>query len=714
MLPRPLLPLGLAVVLTAGCLSSNPPPDVPVLLSLESDGRATLRFPPFGVALRGLTVRVRADGVWHALAKPSLERRGDDGVVIYESGDAASFPARVELSVLLPRHGGRLADEPVRIEPRIIAGANSLHVSAFELSVPVGGVELPLRARALPEPLEELVFWQHGYQSWSFTGPVRLVAPLASPLDQGDEALRGGLGDPVHEKKGVGWWYGALAAKSGAPVLLVGAGAATKRRTAIVPSLPTKGQPGLIVRVGTTNETQTIAAGATLALEPLLIAASDQSSAAFEQYVEALRATLSPLIGAGASAPEVDDVTGWWSWNIFFEQVTETQVLDHARYLHANLAQRGFGLVVLDDGYEQRWGDWEQTDPVRFPSGLDGLAKKVRVEGLAIGLWLAPFLVDEESDLFKTHPEWFVQADDGQALRHAQLGVRGTTVVLDPTHPAAAAHLEQLFARLAGYGYGLFKLDFLYAGALPGKRYEDVTGIEALHRGLQLVRAGAPKAHINLCGMPILPSVGRGHSLRVGADVAFGVAPVGFGQIAHEARNVFQRAHLAPLFRIDPDQALVREPHSLDEARVAATIAALTGFYTSGDDLTTLPAERRAVLEAGHELAVEAGTLRPLDPLADASDVIYVSPLGDPGLWSNNPRTQPPSRVLSSGGPTARFLALFNWSTKAHRETVELDQLFPGAPGVQERWSGKPYLGPSFELELAPHSVALLEVLSHK
>lgn len=711
---RPLLPLGLAVVLTVGCLSSNPPPEVPVLLSLESDGRASLGFPPSGVALRGLTVRVKAGGVWHAFAKPVLELRGDESVLVYSSRHAAILPASVELTVLLPGRGGRPISDLVRLEPRIIAGARGLGVDAFELSLPAGGVELPLRERAQPEPLDELVFWQHGYQSWSFTGPVRLVAPFASPLDQGDEALRGGLGDPVHEKRGVGWWYGALAAKAGAPVLLIGAGAATKRRTAIVPSLPTRGQPGLIVRVGTTDETQTVAAGATLVFEPLLLGAHRESSAAFEHYIEALRATLSPLVGAGTTAPEVDDVTGWWSWNIFFEQVTETQVLDHARYLHANLAQRGFGLVVLDDGYEQRWGDWEDTDPVRFPSGLDGLAEKVRVEGLAIGLWLAPFLVDEESDLFKTHPEWFVQGDDGQALRHTQLGVRGTTVVLDPTHPGAAAHLDQLFARLAGYGYGLFKLDFLYAGALPGKRHEaGVTGIEALHRGLELVRQGAPKAHINLCGMPILPAVGRGHSLRVGADVAFGVAPVGFGQVAHEARNVFQRAHLAPLFRIDPDQALVREPHTLDEARVAATIVALTGFYTSGDDLTKLPAERRAVLETGHEIGVEVGTLRPLDPLGDASDVIYVSPLGDPGLWSNNPRTVPPSRVLSVGGQT-RFLALFNWSTKARRETVDLDRLFPGAPSVQERWSGKAYLGPSFELELAPHSVALLEVLSRK
>lgn len=690
----------------------EPAPDVPALLSLESDGRATLRFPPTGVALRGLTVRVRADDVWYAFAAPTLEQRGDERVLVYQSA-AAAFPARVELGVRLPGQGGRPTGDPVRLEARLVATTRDVVVSAFELTVPVGGVELPLRERALPEPLDALVFWQHGYQSWSFTGPVRLAAPFASPLDAGDTALRGGLGDPVHEKKGIGWWYGLLAAKSDAPVLLVGAGTANKRRTAIAPALPNAGQPGLTVRIGTTAERQTVAAGATLALEPLLLVAQAEPNAAFDAYVAALRATLSPLVGEGTTAPEVDDVTGWWSWNIFFEQVTETQVLDHARYLHANLASQGFGLVVLDDGYEQRWGDWEQTDPLRFPSGLDGLATQVRAEGLAIGLWLAPFLVDEQSELFKTHPEWFVRDADGQALRHTQLGVRGTTVVLDPTHPGAAAHLRQLFARLAGYGYGLFKLDFLYAGALPGIRHEDVTGLEALHRGLQLVREGAPKAHVNLCGMPILPAIGRGHSLRVGADVAFGVAPVGFGQVAHEARNVFQRAHLAPLIRVDPDQALLREPHTLDEARVAATVAALTGFYTSGDDLTVLPAERRALLETGRQLAGEVGTLTPLSLLADPSDVIYVSPLGDPGLWSNAPRTQPPSRVLGTAGPT-RLLALFNWSAKARRETVDLDVLFGGAPGAQERFTGQTYLGPSFGFELAPHAVALLEVLSRK
>jgi hypothetical protein len=398
--------------------------------------------------------------------------------------------------------------------------------------------------------------------------------------------------------------------------------------------------------------------------------------------------------------------------------VTEQQVLAHAALLAGQLQPRaGFGLLEVDDGYETKWGEWESTDPERFPSGLPALIGEIRRQGLAVGLWLAPMLVDETAALAREHAGWFVRDSSGKPLRYSQLGWTRTTLVLDPTHPEVEAHLRGLFTRLADAGVSLFKLDFLYAGAFPGARHlKGVTGIEALRRGLQIIREAAPGAHLNLCGMPVLPAVARGHSLRTGADIAFQNLKPGLGTIAHAARNVMLRGVLDPLIRNDPDQVLVREPLSRDEGRMAATLAALTGFYTSGDDLTALPRERLEGILLRPELLAIARRQRsavPLDWLDAASDLLHVSPVADPGTWLNQPRTVLPERFyLPSEGSAPAYLALFNWSAEPRATSLALASLPAKVSGVRELWDERafPRGTERVELTLRPHSVALLEL----
>jgi hypothetical protein len=56
---------------------------------------------------------------------------------------------------------------------------------------------------------------------------------------------------------------------------------------------------------------------------------------------------------------------------------------------------------------------------------------------------------------------------------------------LDITHPGAAAYLHQVHSRFRELGIDYFKLDFLYAGALDGRRHQDVPPVEAYRRGLR-------------------------------------------------------------------------------------------------------------------------------------------------------------------------------------------------------------------------------------
>lgn len=678
----------------------------PVQLNNDGGLRVLLQKSP-EVVLDGLSFRVKVGSAWVKradFALPSLQASGDEVVATYSSGPPAG-PQEVILRFFLPPAGAG----PFRIRVTVKAPANAaLDLSAFELMVPAGGLRLAGLDR-------ELIFLQNGYQSWSFTGVFRLQAPFSSPAAADEAAaFKAGAGDTIFEKKGVGWWFGLLAPSAAGPHLALGAATSRRQRTAILPSMPAATKAGLAVRLGTTmGESLNIPAGSSTHLEDLVLVVGAKPQQALAAYALEVARHTTPL-----RQEKVADPTGWWSWNIFFGKITEKQVLDHAALLRDKLKSKGFGFLELDDGYELRWGDWETLDKARFPSGLSPLVKQITGMGLNMGLWLAPFLVDEKSSLVAQHPEWFVKSGDGKPLKHSQSGVAAVMQVLDPTHPGAAKHLKDLFARLAGYGLSLFKLDFLYAGALAGIRHQrGVTGIEALRLGLDLIRQAAPGAHINLCGMPILPAVGRGHSLRYGSDIAFSGFQPGFVITAHEARNVMLRSFMDPLIRNDPDQALVRSPATVDEARAAATLAAMTGFYSSGDDLRTLSADRMEILTNPDLLAMarQGRSAISTDMVDRASGDLLQSAIVDSGLMLNDPRTIPPSRfylpLLQKG---AAYLAVFNWGRSKRTVDLDLEDLGHTAPAVRDVWD-KRVISPTnghISLSLRPHSVALLHITS--
>ena len=72
----------------------------------------------------------------------------------------------------------------------------------------------------------------------------------------------------------------------------------------------------------------------------------------------------------------------------------------------------GIELFVMDDGWfgtrnddKQALGDWD-CNMKKLPHGLEGLAKKINDLGLEFGIWVEPEMVNVNSDLYRTHPEW--------------------------------------------------------------------------------------------------------------------------------------------------------------------------------------------------------------------------------------------------------------------------------------------------------------------
>ncbi len=75
----------------------------------------------------------------------------------------------------------------------------------------------------------------------------------------------------------------------------------------------------------------------------------------------------------------------------------------------------GCELFVLDDGWfgkrdsdKAGLGDYS-INKKKLPNGISGLSKKINAMGMEFGLWFEPESVNEDSDLFRAHPDWILR-----------------------------------------------------------------------------------------------------------------------------------------------------------------------------------------------------------------------------------------------------------------------------------------------------------------
>ena len=87
------------------------------------------------------------------------------------------------------------------------------------------------------------------------------------------------------------------------------------------------------------------------------------------------------------------------------------------REIMDDASKLGAELFVMDDGWfgvkyprdDERagLGDW-QVNPKKLPNGLAGLADYAASKGMKFGVWIEPEMVNPQSELANTHPDWIV------------------------------------------------------------------------------------------------------------------------------------------------------------------------------------------------------------------------------------------------------------------------------------------------------------------
>ena len=452
----------------------------------------------------------------------------------------------------------------------------------------------------------------NGFQSWSQSGVVAL-APAVS--DSALAAAVAAVGDTEVLRAGneLSWFFtfagGPAADGTAGTSLFAGALSASQWKPwAQIVQGPTA--LGVRLTSGGAGEVVAVAAGASVTGEPWRLELGDGLEGMERRWAAGLatRRTTTPR----PAQP------GWNSWYQLWDGVAETDVRANAALLPPVIDARVPAgapplRVVIDDGWEQAWGDW--TPNARFPSGLDGIAADFAKQGLTTGVWLAPLLAEPASAVATAHPDWFVP---GISYHHP---VHGDLLVLDVTNPAAAAHLTAVIQQIVGWGMGLLKIDFLFAGTYEGKRAAAVTGMQAYGQALDLIRKAAGQATLLVAvGAPVLETPRWVDGWRVGADIAYQSSGPAWPFLPNQARSVASRWPVCLVTLCDANPVLLRVL-TQDEVQTGGAIVGFAGgaLFLS-DNLRTLAAPRQGwgFDAAGAALALGGVPSVPEDPYPPA------------------------------------------------------------------------------------------------
>ncbi|MBN2156147.1 MAG: alpha-galactosidase [Candidatus Lokiarchaeota archaeon] len=304
-------------------------------------------------------------------------------------------------------------------------------------------------------------------------------------------------------------------------------------------------------------------------------------------------------------------LSGYCSWYYYYTKVTEQDIIDNLNFFTNN---KGYpiNLIQLDDGYQTEVGDFTSINE-KFPNGMRFLVDKIHDRRFLAGLWIAPFFAQDRSELFQTHPEWFLRDKDGKMILGA-LNWGSKVYALDISKQAVIDHVKNLIQTIVeDWNYDYIKIDFVYASEIIGSQYyiPGVTRAEVYRNGIEFIRDVMGDDTILLgCGAPLGPSIGIVDAMRIGEDTAAKWRVLGkFGDIMHKRLNLdlpaLKPAMQATVLRSfmhkrlwinDPDCVVVRENKSklsLDEIHFQLTIMGLSGgMIMFSDDLTLLKKER--------------------------------------------------------------------------------------------------------------------------
>lgn len=265
--------------------------------------------------------------------------------------------------------------------------------------------------------------------------------------------------------------------------------------------------------------------------------------------------------------PTARSMTGWTSWYNYYQNINENIIIENLNNFKD--FNKNIEIFQIDDGYQTYVGDWLDTDLSKFPRGMKCMADAIKTNGYKAGIWLAPFICESNSKIFKEKKHWILKDKNGELVPSGSNWSR--FYALDIYNLEVREYIVNVFSVvLDGWGYDMVKLDFLYAVCLIPTKTK--TRGQIMTEAMEFLRECVGDKLILGCGVPLGPSFGLVDYCRIGCDVGLDWDDKAFMRLLHRERistlnaigNAIGRRQLnGRAFLNDPDVFLLREDNMI-------------------------------------------------------------------------------------------------------------------------------------------------------
>lgn len=251
-----------------------------------------------------------------------------------------------------------------------------------------------------------------------------------------------------------------------------------------------------------------------------VFAATGHDSTVFADYAQHYETNLQMKIQWDNMPVELNPLPearpGWTSWYHYYHDIDERIILDNLKAFSSRKVP--IEMFQIDDGYQKSVGEWTQVNE-KFPKGMQYIADSIHACGYKAGLWVAPFICEKDSRIFKEHPNWLLRDEKGEPIPAGlNPGWSGKYYALDIYNQDVRRFVfATLDTILNVWGYDMVKTDFLFAAGIQARNGRNRA--QVMLDAMILLRKAAGDKLILGCGVPLGPAFRLVDYCRISSDI---------------------------------------------------------------------------------------------------------------------------------------------------------------------------------------------------
>ncbi|NDV61015.1 alpha-galactosidase [Puniceicoccales bacterium CK1056] len=416
------------------------------------------------------------------------------------------------------------------------------------------------------------------------------------------------------------------------------------------------------VLVYSDGEGKQLLPGESISYEPIIIRQAPDWIELLNEFGKAI------ALENGIKAIKKTGFKGWATWDYYGRLFEVDDVIGNLDAL--NKLYPAANLIQIDGGWWTERGDYTSVRP-DLQGGIKAMADQIKTDGKTAGLHFDGFRADLASEVYKSHPDYFLHDQHGNVIvEKKQLFDRVMNYIyFDYSHPGARAHIAACVQQMREWGITYFKVDFMRYGleseikqAHPSvtkvMAYDpSISGVERFRLGMQAIREAIGEENYFLgCSAVFGPCIGFVDGMRTGGDVhpkfeAFSERCLANSGNFYLDGTVFNGDADYLVFReaADEDERVSRDNHKSGgslEMHEAAMWADYNKIYGNcrlqSDNLMSLRAERKELVREVFEWPAMDESV-PLD------------------IWNHAANKQDGFELILAQQGDDIFLGVFNW-----------------------------------------------------